>query len=160
MPITLGNTSITGLGVGGLPSGTVNSDSLASAAVTTVKLADANITAAKLDGAQSGSAPIYAARAWFNMLGSTSAEINGSANISSIAYIATGRWTVNFTTAMPDANYAIGAQGAQAAAFSASDNMTFAAKNLGTSSFDFQVTDGTGNTYQPIAGNCTAIIVR
>jgi hypothetical protein len=30
MPITLGNTTISGLGVGGLPSGTVNSDSLAS----------------------------------------------------------------------------------------------------------------------------------
>jgi hypothetical protein len=30
MPITLGNTTITGLGVGGLPSGTVNADSLAS----------------------------------------------------------------------------------------------------------------------------------
>lgn len=37
MPITLGNTSITGLAVGGLPNGTVNADSLASGAVTIAK---------------------------------------------------------------------------------------------------------------------------
>ena len=38
MPITLGNTTITGLGVGGLPSGTVNATTLANAAVTRVKM--------------------------------------------------------------------------------------------------------------------------
>jgi hypothetical protein len=37
MPITLGNTSITGLAVGGLPTGTVNADSLASSSVTAAK---------------------------------------------------------------------------------------------------------------------------
>jgi hypothetical protein len=37
MPIVLGNTSITGLAVGGLPSGTVNADSLASSSVTAAK---------------------------------------------------------------------------------------------------------------------------
>jgi hypothetical protein len=37
MPITLGNTSITGLAVGGLPAGTVNADSLASSSVTAAK---------------------------------------------------------------------------------------------------------------------------
>jgi len=38
MPITLGDTSITGLGVGGLPSGTVNATTLADAAVTAAKM--------------------------------------------------------------------------------------------------------------------------
>lgn len=38
MPITLSNTTISGLGVGGLPSGTVNADSLASSAVTAAKM--------------------------------------------------------------------------------------------------------------------------
>jgi hypothetical protein len=37
MPIVLENTSITGLAVGGLPSGTVNADSLASSSVTAAK---------------------------------------------------------------------------------------------------------------------------
>jgi len=48
MPITLGDTSITGLGVGGLPAGTVNSTSLADSAVITAKLSDSAITAAKM----------------------------------------------------------------------------------------------------------------
>jgi hypothetical protein len=39
MAITLGNTSITGLGVGGLPANSVNSTSLADSAVTAAKLA-------------------------------------------------------------------------------------------------------------------------
>jgi hypothetical protein len=38
MPIVLGNTTITGLGVGGLPDGTVNADDLASGAVTAAKM--------------------------------------------------------------------------------------------------------------------------
>jgi len=38
MPITLGDTSITGLGVGGLPAGTVNSTTLADSAVTAAKM--------------------------------------------------------------------------------------------------------------------------
>jgi len=38
MPIILGNTTISGLGVGGLPSGTVNSTSLADNAITRPKI--------------------------------------------------------------------------------------------------------------------------
>jgi hypothetical protein len=38
MPITLGNTTITGLGVGGLPSGTVNGTTLADSSITRAKL--------------------------------------------------------------------------------------------------------------------------
>ena len=38
MPIVLGNTTITGLGVGGLPAGTVNATTLADASVTKAKL--------------------------------------------------------------------------------------------------------------------------
>ena len=38
MPITLGDTTLTGLGVGGLPAGTVNSTTLADSAVTVAKM--------------------------------------------------------------------------------------------------------------------------
>lgn len=54
----------------------------------------------------SGSAPIYACRAWVNCVG-VGGTINGSGNISSVAHDAQGVWTVNFATALPDANYAI-----------------------------------------------------
>ena len=44
MPITLGDTSITGLGVGGLPAGTVTAASLASGAVREYQLVEAGTT--------------------------------------------------------------------------------------------------------------------
>jgi hypothetical protein len=35
--------------------------------------------------------------------------VNGSYNVSSVTYAATGRFTVNFTNAMPNANYSMSA---------------------------------------------------
>jgi hypothetical protein len=53
----------------------------------------------------SGSAPVYACRAWVNFNGSGTPSIRGSGNVSSITDHGTGDYTVNFTTAMPDVNY-------------------------------------------------------
>ena len=53
-----------------------------------------------------GSAPIYACRAWVNFNGQSTVSIRGSGNVTSITDNGTGNYTVNFTTAMPDANYA------------------------------------------------------
>jgi hypothetical protein len=53
-----------------------------------------------------GSAPIYACRAWVNFNGTGTVAIRASGNVSSITDNGTGDYTVNFTTAMPDANYA------------------------------------------------------
>jgi hypothetical protein len=53
-----------------------------------------------------GSAPIYACRAWVNFNGNGTVAIRASGNVSSITDHAAGDYTVNFTTAMPDANYA------------------------------------------------------
>jgi hypothetical protein len=48
------------------------------------------------------------AKAWvkINNLGSGSLSIGASFNVSSVVYTASGIFTVNFTTSMPDANYA------------------------------------------------------
>jgi hypothetical protein len=56
----------------------------------------------------SGSAPIYACRAWVNFNGTDTVAIRASGNVSSITDNGTGDYTVNFTTAMPDANYSVG----------------------------------------------------
>jgi len=56
----------------------------------------------------SGSAPVYACRAWVNFDGTTSpGTIRASGNVSSVTRNSTGTYTVNFATAMPDANYAL-----------------------------------------------------
>ena len=51
-------------------------------------------------------APIYGIRAWMRYRGDTNA-LDGSANVSSVTDNATGDFTMNFTTAMSDANYAV-----------------------------------------------------
>ena len=53
-----------------------------------------------------GSPPYYAARAWVNFDGATGA-IRASANILSVTRTGTGRYTVAFSSAMPDANYCV-----------------------------------------------------
>jgi hypothetical protein len=54
------------------------------------------------------------AKAWVNYNGTTQ-TISGSFNVSSVTYISTGQCTVNFTTAMPNANYATAMSQARAA---------------------------------------------
>lgn len=100
MPITInGSGTVTGISAGGLP--------------------DGSITAPDLDGAQTGAAPIYGCRAWVNFNGTrnatdTGASTNGanvliraSGNVASVLKNGTGDFTVTFTTAMPDVNYAV-----------------------------------------------------
>ncbi|SSQ07936.1 Uncharacterised protein [Acinetobacter baumannii] len=53
----------------------------------------------------SGSAPIYACRAWVNFNGTGTVAIRASGNVSSITDNGVGNYTINFTTALPDANY-------------------------------------------------------
>ena len=52
-------------------------------------------------------ATVYGCRAWVNFDGTGTVAIRASGNVSSITDNGTGDYTVNFTTAMIDANYAI-----------------------------------------------------
>lgn len=60
----------------------------------------------------SGSAPMFVARAWVNFNASGNA-INSSGNVSSITDEGTGMYQVNFTTALPDANYSVAGMATQ-----------------------------------------------
>ena len=55
----------------------------------------------------SGAAPIYAARAWVNFNGSGVVAVRGSGNVSSVTDLGVGYYGINFTTSMPNINYAI-----------------------------------------------------
>ena len=87
--------------------GTSDSQTLTNKSINASQLVNATITAAKLDGAQSGSAPIYAARAWVNFNGISTVSINAQGNVSSITDNGTGDYTINFSTALPDTSYAV-----------------------------------------------------
>jgi hypothetical protein len=51
--------------------------------------------------------PEFQCRAWVNFNGTGTVAIRASGNVSSITDNGTGDYTVNFTTNMPDANYAV-----------------------------------------------------
>ena len=61
----------------------------------------------------SGTAPLYMCRAWVNFNGTGTVAIRASGNVSSITDNGTGDYTVNFTTALVDANYSAVGQGSQ-----------------------------------------------
>jgi hypothetical protein len=76
-----------------------------------------------------GSAAIaYGCRAWVNFNGTGTVAIRASGNVSSITDNGTGDYTVNFTTAMPDANYAVAANTQTAAT-----NLVFSNININRS---------------------------
>lgn len=94
MPIAInGSGTITGINAGGLPDGVITTDDIAANAVTTAKLGSAEASGL--------------AKAWVNFNGTGTVAIRASYNVSSITDNGTGTFTVNFTTALVDANYVV-----------------------------------------------------
>ena len=70
----------------------------------------ARITSAGLLQFNSGYGSVataYGCRAWVNFQGTDTVAIRASGNVSSVSDLETGTYQVNFTTAMPDTNYAV-----------------------------------------------------
>lgn len=59
----------------------------------------------KFNSGYGSAATAYGCRAWVDFNGTGTVAINGSGNVSSITDNGTGDYTVNFTTALVDANY-------------------------------------------------------
>ena len=94
MPITInGSGTIAGLNAGGLPDACITTDDIAANAVTTPKL-----------GANEQS---QLCKAWVNFNGTGTVAIRASYNVSSITDNGVGDYTINFVTAMVDANYSV-----------------------------------------------------
>tara|TARA_Y100001972_G_scaffold21404_1_gene25451 strand:+ start:2182 stop:2952 length:771 start_codon:yes stop_codon:yes gene_type:complete len=57
----------------------------------------------------------YGVRAWVRFRGDTSGtgdrQVDGSGNVSSVGYIGTGRYQMNFSNSMPDVHFAVAASG-------------------------------------------------
>jgi hypothetical protein len=88
--------------------GTTGIDTVQDGIVTDAKL---NLTANSQEIKDAlnagGTAPIYACRAWVNFNGTGTVAIRASGNVSSITDNGTGRYQVNLTNSMPDADYCI-----------------------------------------------------
>jgi hypothetical protein len=94
MPITInGSGTVTGISAGGLPDGVITNPDLAADAVSRSKL-DADTATG-------------VCKAWVNFDGTGTVAIRASYNVSSITDNGVGDYTVNFTTALADANYTV-----------------------------------------------------
>ena len=101
-----------------------------------------------------GTAPVYAARAWVNFNGTCTVAIRASGNVSSITDNGTGTYTVNFTTAMSDANYCV----ATTMSTNALNNRDIGSVyNQLTTSFHIS-TWGSGGSQEDYALVCAAIL--
>lgn len=136
MTVTInGSGTITGVSAGGLPDGSVTDSTLA---------LTANSQEVKDALNASGSAPIYACRAWVNFNGTGTVAIRASGNVSSITDNGTADYTVNFTTAMPDTNYALTGSSGDA---SNANQMLILGLNLNYSTSSCRIRTGAGTAY-------------
>ena len=101
-----------------------------------------------------GSAPSYTCRAWVNFNGTGTVAIRASGNVSSITDNGTGQYTVNFTTAMPDANYATSATArntSTGAVVAEAPGTSMTTTGFNTFTFKTNTTSGTDADYVSIA---------
>jgi hypothetical protein len=116
--LNVANVTVASINASGLYTSTGNLLITQANSIATAAIEDGAVTNAKLTLAAnasniktalnaSGDAPIFAARAWVNFNGTGTVAIRASGNVSSITDNGAGDYTVNFTTALPDANYSI-----------------------------------------------------
>jgi hypothetical protein len=94
MSITInGSGTLTGISPGGLPDGVITTDDLANNAVTAAKIGTTEQS--------------RLCAAWVNFNGTGTVAIRAQFNVSSITDNGVGNYTVNFATALADANYSV-----------------------------------------------------
>jgi hypothetical protein len=109
-------TQITSAGITFNDATSFTSAVLAANSVGATQITNGSVTAAKLGTNEQK----QICKAWVNFDGTTSpGTIRSSYNVSSVTRIATGRYSVNFTTPMTDANYSV--SGSCEAIFSVDD---------------------------------------
>ena len=104
-PVTNTNRTLTLPDVTDTVAGIAATQTLTNKTLTSPTLTTPNIDSAQF-ATVSGTAPIYPCRAWVNFNGTGTVAIRASGNVSSITDNGTADYTVNFTTNMPDINYA------------------------------------------------------
>ena len=100
------------------------------------------------------SAVAYGCRAWVNFNGTGTIAIRASGNVTSLTDNGVGNYSVNFTNAMPDANYAtVGT----ARSSGISNGMTLGTISVSTSSANVSATSGSANAALDTSEVCVAI---
>jgi len=113
----------------------------------------------------SGSAPVYACRAWVSFNGSTAGSDpltltrDGFGNVASVVRTGTGKYTITFTTAMPDAFYCMSGMAIEESATGDGMAVSIAHGSTPTSgSFQITVVEDAGTYFN--ASRVTVMVVR
>lgn len=124
--------------------------------VAIANYADSAGSVSKLSTA-SGAAPSYSARAWVRFsVASGTPSVQGSGNVSSVSDLGTGYYRVNYTTAMPDTNYAF------VGSAKTSDNTATSGNNTDVNPFSLLTTStnmhtSDGGTLRDTTITCVAV---
>jgi hypothetical protein len=94
-----------------------------------------------------GSAPIYACRAWVNFNGTGTVAIRESGNVSSITDNGTGTYVVNLTTSLQDANGAPAGSAIPGTAGTGNNNRNVYAAQITTNQIRVNITENNVNTF-------------
>ena len=153
-PVTNTNRTLTLPDVTDTVAGIAATQTLTNKTLTSPTLTTPNIDSAQF-ATVSGTAPIYPCRAWVNFNGTGTVAIRASGNVSSITDNGTGDYTVNFTTAMTDANYSVsfGAGGG-----TVTNPSSLIAGTLTTSSFPARAFQGANSAFDQ--SQCFAAVFR
>ena len=108
---TLASPAFTGTPTAPTPTAGDNSTKVATTAYVNSNVGVTNSSLVKTALNATGTAPIYACRAWVNFNAIGTVAIRASGNVSSITDNGVGDYTVNFTTAMSDRDYSVSANG-------------------------------------------------
>jgi hypothetical protein len=84
-------------------------------------------------------------RAWVNFNGTGTVAIRASFNVTSITDNGTGDYTVNFTNAMPDANFASQLTQGNTDGTSPPGNLSFGLRSVSTTTCRVNLRDSAGN---------------
>ena len=104
-----------------------------------------------------GSAPSYSARAWVNFNGGGTVAIRASGNVSSITDNGVGKYTVNFTTAMQDLNYAMHIDAMPQYNWTGDVNQNMRIEDMTTTNCRFGVAYNTGSVRTDVDACCVTI---
>ena len=102
-------------------------------------------------------ATAFGCRAWVNFDGSGTVAIRASGNVSSITDRNTGRYTVNFTNALPDANYSVSGVAGQYTS-ATEDDRDFSSHNYTSTAVDVNTSDSGDNDWFDCDVVCVSIL--
>jgi hypothetical protein len=139
--------------------GTVIADNLQAASTSTLVIKNGVASTPPTIQDSAGTEIGTFCRAWVNFNGTGTVAIRASFNVTSITDNGEGDYTVNFTTAMPDANYSMVGSAMRSntniACVSIRGNATYS-NSITTTSVRIDVRENTNSLIDPIAA-CIAV---